>query len=355
MKILLIGEYSGVHNNLKRGLTALGHNVKLAADGDGFKKFGYDFRLAPYNGFFVGKIKNVVYVLRNIRMFMGYDVIQFINPFSIPYYYSFFFVTFIFFKFNKRSVYYVCGTDPAFLAAKDKFKYFPFDDPRHEDYPKYNLFALLYYHLFIRQVDIFVPAMYTYAVGYWNKSKLSKPIPFPGSYLNIKEVMPVGNKVRILFGISRKGFKGVDYILSALKLVETYYSDRCEILIVEKLPFSQYVNLLSESDILIDQCKTYDYGMNALFALEFGCIVLSGSEVESQEYLKMESCPVFNIRPDVQEIFSCLQDLIEKRNDEIFLLKKKSQEFAQKWHDLETISKNFIQVYTNEANIVQQT
>ena len=37
MKILLIGEYSNVHHTLALGLKALGHEVTVASDGDGWK------------------------------------------------------------------------------------------------------------------------------------------------------------------------------------------------------------------------------------------------------------------------------------------------------------------------------
>jgi len=42
MKILLIGEYSNLHNSLKKGLLNLGHEVILLGSGDGFKKYDVD-------------------------------------------------------------------------------------------------------------------------------------------------------------------------------------------------------------------------------------------------------------------------------------------------------------------------
>ena len=42
MKILLIGEYSNLHNSLKQSLLKKGHDVTLIADGDGFKQFDAD-------------------------------------------------------------------------------------------------------------------------------------------------------------------------------------------------------------------------------------------------------------------------------------------------------------------------
>ena len=46
MKVLLIGEYSNLHNNLKKGLIDLGHEVTLVSFGDGFKDFSSDIRLS---------------------------------------------------------------------------------------------------------------------------------------------------------------------------------------------------------------------------------------------------------------------------------------------------------------------
>ena len=43
MKILLVGEYSGLHNSLKEGLIQLNHKVTLVSSGDNFKNYPSDF------------------------------------------------------------------------------------------------------------------------------------------------------------------------------------------------------------------------------------------------------------------------------------------------------------------------
>ncbi len=47
MKILLVGEYSRLHNSLKEGLTHLGHSVTLIGDGDLFKNYPVDISIKP--------------------------------------------------------------------------------------------------------------------------------------------------------------------------------------------------------------------------------------------------------------------------------------------------------------------
>ena len=55
MKILLLGEYSNLHNSLKQALLNMGHEVLLVGNGDGFKKYETDIliksHLADYSLF----------------------------------------------------------------------------------------------------------------------------------------------------------------------------------------------------------------------------------------------------------------------------------------------------------------
>ena len=58
MKILLIGEYSRLHNSLKEGLQVLGNEVTLLGFKDGFKDFPVDFPLVKkWDYGFLKKIK----------------------------------------------------------------------------------------------------------------------------------------------------------------------------------------------------------------------------------------------------------------------------------------------------------
>ena len=50
MKILLLGEYSNVHNTLVQGLRHLGHQVTVASNGDFWKDYPRDIDLARRPG-----------------------------------------------------------------------------------------------------------------------------------------------------------------------------------------------------------------------------------------------------------------------------------------------------------------
>jgi hypothetical protein len=98
MKILLVGEYSRLHNSLKEGLLKLGHEVILLGSNDGFKDYPVDLRIKKkYDKGFLKKFKNLLYHLFKFdmesqqikRQILGlkpkisnYDIVQFINEAS---------------------------------------------------------------------------------------------------------------------------------------------------------------------------------------------------------------------------------------------------------------------------------
>src|SRR4051812_24723978 len=101
MRILLIGEFSRLHNSLKEGLVALGHEVLLVGSGDDFKNFPVDLSIASTTVSnsrtlrFLSKITNKLLGFRLeshekgrrfkrlLPKLKGFDVVQLINSDAI--------------------------------------------------------------------------------------------------------------------------------------------------------------------------------------------------------------------------------------------------------------------------------
>lgn len=96
MKILLIGEYSGLHNSLKDGLQLNGHSVTLLGTGDGFKNYPVDIEVKstifeiPFLKFIAKIIDKLLKVSLNdfelgfkaylkIKTLKDFDIVQLIN------------------------------------------------------------------------------------------------------------------------------------------------------------------------------------------------------------------------------------------------------------------------------------
>ena len=96
MKILLIGEYSNLHNSLKQGLVNNGHNVVLLSNGDGFKNYEADILIKSsffekkflkiiakvvdrLTGISLNEIELFIRTLFKIKSLKKFDVVQLIN------------------------------------------------------------------------------------------------------------------------------------------------------------------------------------------------------------------------------------------------------------------------------------
>ena len=70
MKILLLGEYSRLHNSLKEGLVALGHEVIIVGCGDKFNKLPVDYSIYAQ---ICNENKIANFLFRGFRKVIGLD------------------------------------------------------------------------------------------------------------------------------------------------------------------------------------------------------------------------------------------------------------------------------------------
>ncbi len=243
---------------------------------------------------------------------------------------------------NKKKYLYACGTDPNFLTAKNELEYFP---NTSISFPSYRIRLHRY---FISKMLKIIPATYSYYLGYKKHTNLTNPILLPGSKTEQKSFKKTQVPLKILFGVTREDFKGASHIYEALDIISDEFENKVEISIVKNLPFEEYIETLNNTDILIDQCMSYSYGMNAIFSMQKGIIVLSGSEEVAMNYIGVKDCPVINIVPDGQQIANKLKDLIVLPRKDLDILKRKCVSYVQHYHNSDLIATNFLEIYNND-------
>jgi hypothetical protein len=355
MKVLLIGDYSGVHVNLKRALKSLGYTCILATDGDGFKEISKsDLYFPKSKNFFIRRIRKILFLIFGLKKYYGYDVVQLINPNifdGTSYYYNQLIIKLIK-KHNKSLFLLACGTDYYVYKDRLSLKYNPYDDAVNIDSKGKNRFTKLGYinnnKLVVSLVNKVIPSTYTYSKAYSWSPKLTQTIPFP---LFLEENIPIKlispkNKYVIFHGINRKGFKGSKYIIEAMNRIKDKYPDKVEIIVDGLMPLNKYLQLIKNVDIVIDQCLSYEYGMNAVYSMAMGKVVLSGNEIETQIHFQRSDIPIINILPSADDIFDKLERLIFDPN-KILELSKKSRIFVEEFHDSIKVANQFIQIWNN--------
>jgi glycosyltransferase involved in cell wall biosynthesis len=376
MRILLVGEYSRLHNSLKEGLLQHGHEVVLLGTGDGFKNFPSDIsiKLSVFTKPFFRTIAKVFDKLFNIQLIelvyyhnlkkiiptlAGFDVVQLINeqPFKTSPKNEIKLISKLI-EQNKSLFLLSCGTDYTSVkyALDKKFKY-SILTPYLEDstLKKHYRFILKYvsppykklHEFLFDNVQGVIASDLDYHIPLKENRKYLGLIPNPINTDKIQfKPLTISDKVVIFHGINRMNYikKGNRFFDEALEIIKEKYKNRVEIITSENLPYDTYIKTFENCHILLDQVYAYDQGYNALEAMAKGKVVFTGAEQEWLDYYNLkEDTVAINTLPDIAYLVSKLEWLINNP-DKLLEISENARAFIEKEHNYINIAK----IYTKQ-------
>jgi glycosyltransferase involved in cell wall biosynthesis len=167
-----------------------------------------------------------------------------------------------------------------------------------------------------------------------------------------KENRVINGTVTFFHGLneSRVGFKGTNLIKEAMENVKARYPSDVNITFGGNLSFEEYTNLLSTTNIVIDQSSSYCLAMNALNSMAMGRVVMGGAEPIAYEYLGSDfTIPAFNILPDVKDIESKMIQIIDRKS-EIPSIGLASRRFVENYFNYKQVASQFINTWSAYLN-----
>ncbi len=374
MKILLISEYSRLHNSLKEGLVALGHEVVLVASGDAFKNFpsDYSFRAQIINSnWFFKKTRNLIYSLTRIeieqiehaiRFYLllpkldKFDHVQLINSDALETFpwVSRFLYRKLFQNVKSRSL-LICGDEtpvieyllkkelsysiltPFFEDAtlKNHF-YYPLKYTKPSYRKTFEWLAQNCQSMTSSDMDYKIPME---RMGF-NAPLIPNPvncekIPFE-SISNLEPIV-------IFLGINRGSYikKGIRYFEEALTEIEKIYGNKVTISVCENQPYETYISLYNKGHIVLDQIYAMDQGYNALEAMAKGKVVFTGASEAFTNYYGLNENVAIHALPDKDYLVQQLSYLIENPS-KIKEIGKRARGFIEKEHHYVKIAKQYL-------------
>ncbi|MBP6183227.1 glycosyltransferase [Flavobacterium sp.] len=377
MKILLLGEYSRLHNSLKEGLVSQGHEVITVASGDYFKKYDVDYSIhSAYSSDFwlIQKGKNLLFKITKIDLekieramrfyfllpkLKDFNHVQLINSDAIETYP--FLARFLYkklFKNIKSRSLLICGDETPIIdyLLKNEMKYSVltpyFEDNslvKHYHFPlKYRTksyrktFDWLHDNcnsLIASDLDYKIPLE---AMEY-NAHFI--PNPINTDIIEFKE-LKINETVVLFLGINRGSYikKGIPFFEKALEIIKEKYNSKVEIIISENISYNQYISKYNKAHILLDQVYAYDQGYNALEAMAKGKVVFTGAEKEFTEQYNLTDRVAVNALPDVDSLVNELSFLIENPA-ELITIGKRARAFIEKEHNYIKIAEKYLEVW----------
>lgn len=383
MKILLVGEYSRLHNSLKEGLLALGHEVTLVSAGDEFKNFPSDILLkGKYRTGFSKKVKVGLFRIFGLDIasvslknqffqqkeeFKDFDVVQLINesPLGILPKYEIEIISYL--KENNKKLFLLsCGTDYTSVkyAYEKKFRYSIFNSLFEGKVSQKDFFHVLKYlkpeykelHDFLfENIDGVISSDLDYDIPLLGNEKYLGLIPNPVNTEKL-EFKPFHSKsvpsekeekIIIFHGINRSNYfkKGNDYFEAALEKLMRKYSVNIEVITVENIPYAEYIEKYNSAHILLDQVFAYDQGYNALEAMAKGKVVFTGAEKEFLKLYNLKEDEVcINALPDIDYLYKKLENLILDP-EKLTSISTKAREFIEREHHYISVAKKYLNVW----------
>lgn len=353
MRILLLGEFSGLHKNLQIGLRAAGHSVDLASSGDGAKAiFGDITTPRPMSFSMWHRFKYRISYLEFIKNLKGYDIVQLVSPnVLLP----------TFFPYKKAYNYLRINNDKIFMLAtgsdafywqksRQKLRYGPFEDNLKYDLNKTRSFfetpASLRHNRYIAErVNGIIPTVYDYSVGYEEFEKTSEVIPLPIDVNSIEYFAnEVSDHVQVFHGITRYGFKGTRHIEQAFRRLATSQKTNVKLNISKFMPLNEYLKTIRGAHIILDQVNSYSYGMNALYSMAMGKVTFSGCEPECLKALNIKRSPVVNMLPDAEDIVQKILYFLSDPN-KITEVSEASRQYVEKNHCCHVIAQKYLEIW----------
>lgn len=351
MNVLLLGEFSGFYNNLKEGLLELGHEVTILSTGDSWKKIGDNsFRFFSNNkNQYINCFESYLLQEFNWKKLQNFNVVQIVNPkiFGLRFNRNIKLIERLK-KQNDKLIMSVAGDDYYVCLTNNKLRYSHIDTLSKE-YKYYTSDRCINNDMAISNiVDGIIPATYIYAEAYRNNHRRLNTIPFP---INVNKVQYTpqkidNNKLNIFHGLNREDSKGTKYIREAMEKLKYNYPNDVEILIDGRMPLKEYLKVLEESNIIIDQALSYSYGMNAMYSMAMGKVVLSGNEPECQQEFGRSDIPVINITPSVEDIYNKLEKLVLDKKS-VIEIGEKSRLFVEDFHHHIKVAQQYIDTWNS--------
>ncbi|OMP30235.1 glycosyltransferase [Mangrovimonas sp. DI 80] len=379
MKILLIGEYSRLHNSLKEGLEKLGHEVTIVGFGDYFKNYPVDIKLQlNYQQGLSRFFKRVIFKLLKIDLisldiqsqfdkakhkFTNFDIVQLINENAfntipeveeklLDYIFQ-----------NNQNVYLLsCGTDYTSInfAINGGFKYSiltPYFEGKEKE--KEFVYALKFskknykkLHQFIfKNIRGVIASDLDYHLPLEGHRKYLGMVPNPINTDILKcQQLGITDKIVIFHGINTSKYfkKGNDIFDKALALINEKHRSKIEIVTTKDLPYKDYIRAFNRAHIILDQVFAYDQGYNALEAMAKGKVVFTGAEQEWLDHYGLEKDTVaINALPDPISLAEKLEWLIENPEN-ILTISKNARAFIESEHNYINMAKEYLKKWEEQ-------
>lgn len=365
MRFLFVGDASNLHNTLARALRQQGHEAVVVSGGSAWMDTDRDITLRRTSG----KWGGVCYLARLVSLlpkFRSYDVVEIAGQVFLGLRPEKIMRVFNYLKrHNRHIVLSALGTDYNYYRACHDGHTFRYSDYMIGDMPSPYVGSGEYHaqhqenwdkppmralsRLITNGVDGVAACLWEYYVTYRPlvERTIHAGIPIDTDSLTMRPLATEPAKVKFFLGIQRDrmAIKGTDRLLEAVQRLRDRFPRQCELTVVENVPFKDYVRLMRDSHVILDQLYSYTPATNALLGMAQGLVAVSGAEPEYYELIEeRDNRPIINVSPLIEGDIDARLEWLIAHKSQLPALATASRQFVVKHNAAPLVARKHIEL-----------
>lgn len=327
-KVLLLGEFSNLHNMLSASLQEYGIDSFVVGSPNGFRGLNADLSLSSSLPGMLGRVHTAIKPIVNINKLTGYDVVQAITYEQFHPYINNSMLSLIS-KLSERFCSLSTGCDSylnSYFMGDHPYKSICTDclqfDQKRSVCRTQEVDSVASQELLYDLSSIIIPMQIEYKesllrsrfsskVTQVHRLPFFKPkLPDASSRYGIDPSAPL----KVAHGLNRYGFKGTRVVQEAIDIIKSENIKGIDLRILPRMSLDKYLTVIPDFDVVIDQLYVESYGYNALYSMSLGLPVISSTTDKALAALGASSNPFLFSSPSAMELVELLVKLKSNRS-----------------------------------------
>ena len=188
-----------------------------------------------------------------------------------------------------------------------------------------------------------IPNAFEYHEAHKNNKKVTEPIQMPMECEPLKNNFPK-NSFKILHGLNRYGFKGTQIVENVFSALNDGRYPGAEFKISGQQTLDNWLGLLNEHHVIVDQLYNKSLGMNSLYILGSGRILVAGDVAPASALFGIPKPPMISTEPSIEGLTRALSSILES-GETLKHYQEESIQYVKDHHSPKLVAQKFINIF----------
>jgi hypothetical protein len=188
-----------------------------------------------------------------------------------------------------------------------------------------------------------VAGAFEYHEAHKYDKKICSPVQMPMECEPFENNIPT-SALKVLHGLNRYGFKGTQIVEHVFSLLDDGRYPGSSFKISDRQTLDNWLSLLKENHVIVDQLHNTSLGMNSLSILGSGRILVAGDVSRAATLFGTPKPPMIASEPSIEGLTRALTDMFES-SESLKHYPEQGIQYIKDHHSVELVAQKFLKVF----------